>query len=60
MSREGREFGSKTGGGGVMSAAQEAIARKERLRQLALETVDLEKDPYFSKNCHGSYECKLW
>ena len=42
MSRD-RDFGSKTGGGGVMSAAQEAIARKERLRQLALETVDLEK-----------------
>jgi splicing factor 3A subunit 2 len=41
MSRD-RDFGSKTGGGGVMSAAQEAIARKERLRQLALETVDLE------------------
>lgn len=42
-----------------MSAQQEAVARKERLKQLALETVDLDKDPYFSKNCHGSYECKL-
>ena len=54
-----RDFGSKTGGGGVMSASQEALARKERLRQLALETVDLDKDPYFSKNCHGTFECKL-
>jgi splicing factor 3A subunit 2 len=26
---------------------------------MALETVDLDKDPYFSKNCHGSFECKL-
>ncbi len=49
MSRD-RDFGSKTGGGGVMSAAQEAIARKERLRQLALETVDLEKS-VTSRSC---------
>ena len=54
-----RDFGSKTGGGAPMTAQQEAAARKERLRQLALETVDLEKDPYFSKNCHGSFECRL-
>ncbi|KAI8508884.1 Splicing factor 3A subunit 2 [Branchiostoma belcheri] len=31
----------------------------ERLRQLALETIDLNKDPYFMKNHLGSYECKL-
>jgi len=33
--------------------------RRERLRQLALETIDLNKDPYFMKNHLGSYECKL-
>ena len=33
--------------------------RRERLRQLALETIDLAKDPYFMKNHLGSYECKL-
>ena len=33
--------------------------RKERLRQLALETVDLAKDPYLMRNHLGSYECKL-
>ena len=51
--------GGKTGGGGVASAQQEAIDRKERLRKLALETIDLAKDPYFMKNHLGTYECKL-
>ena len=30
-----------------------------RLRKLALETVDLAKDPYFMKNHLGTFECKL-
>jgi splicing factor 3A subunit 2 len=51
--------GSKFGGGGVMSESQAAADRKERLRKLALETVDLEKDPYFMKNHLGTFECKL-
>jgi len=38
---------------------QAAQDRKERLRKLALETVDLDKDPYFMKNHLGSFECKL-
>eukprot|EP00850_Spirogloea_muscicola_P016957 SM000141S00901 [mRNA] locus=s141:251255:253959:+ [translate_table: standard] len=54
-----RDFGSKTGGGGVASAQNEAIDRRERLRRLALETIDLAKDPYFMRNHLGSYECKL-
>lgn len=33
--------------------------RRERLRKLALETIDLEKDPYFFRNHVGSYECRL-
>ena len=33
--------------------------RRERLRKLALETVDLNKDPYFMRNHLGTYECKL-
>ena len=46
----GREFGSRTGGG--MMATQELVAanRRERLRRLALEKVDLKKDPYFMRN----------
>ena len=33
--------------------------RRERLRKLALETIDLDKDPYFFKNHVGSFECRL-
>lgn len=33
--------------------------RRERLRRLALETVDLSKDPYFMRNHLGTYECRL-
>eukprot|EP00744_Colponema_vietnamica_P002279 GILI01003606.1.p1 GENE.GILI01003606.1~~GILI01003606.1.p1 ORF type:complete len:242 (-),score=42.04 GILI01003606.1:274-999(-) len=51
--------GSKTGSGGIASDANSNAARKERLRQLALETIDLSKDPYFMRNHLGSYECRL-
>ncbi|XP_077971487.1 splicing factor 3A subunit 2-like [Styela clava] len=51
--------GGKTGGGGVASFSDANRDRRERLRQLALETIDLNKDPYFMKNHLGSYECKL-
>lgn len=52
-------FGSKPGSGGVQSSTNEYVDRRERLRQLALATIDLAKDPYFMKNHLGSYECKL-
>jgi hypothetical protein len=35
--------GSKFGGGGVARADEAAIDRRERLRKLALETIDLAK-----------------
>lgn len=54
-----REWGSKPGGGGAASSQNEAIDRRERLRRLALETIDIAKDPYFMRNHLGSYECKL-
>ncbi|XP_010413974.1 PREDICTED: splicing factor 3A subunit 2 [Camelina sativa] len=54
-----REWGSKPGSGGAASGQNEAIDRRERLRRLALETIDLAKDPYFMRNHLGSYECKL-
>lgn len=54
-----REHGSKIRSGGAASAQNEAIDRRERLRKLALETIDLSKDPYFMRNHLGSYECKL-
>ena len=58
MDRQNR-VGSKFGGGGVSSAQQSERERKERLKQLALESIDLAKDPYLVRNHLGSYECKL-
>jgi splicing factor 3A subunit 2 len=55
----GADRGAKPGMGGVMSATQANVQRRERLRALALETVDLTNDPYFMKNHLGKYECKL-
>ncbi|GAX73573.1 hypothetical protein CEUSTIGMA_g1024.t1 [Chlamydomonas eustigma] len=54
-----REHGAKPGSGGVASGQQEAIDRRERLRRLALETIDLAKDPYYMRNHLGQIECRL-
>jgi len=54
-----RDWGAKAGGGGVASGTNANVDRRERLRQLALETIDITKDPYFMRNHLGSYECKL-
>jgi splicing factor 3A subunit 2 len=43
----------------VASASEANVQRRERLRALALETVDISQDPYFMKNHLGSYECRL-
>ncbi|KAI3649030.1 hypothetical protein MP228_006884 [Amoeboaphelidium protococcarum] len=51
--------GVKFGGGGVATASDQNLSRRERQRQLALETVDLSKDPYILKNHLGTFECKL-
>ena len=51
--------GSKFGGGGVASQSATNSDRRERLRKLALETIDLDKDPYIFKNHVGSFECRL-
>ncbi|KAJ3204403.1 hypothetical protein HDU83_003827 [Entophlyctis luteolus] len=51
--------GVKFGGGGMTGGSEAAVDRRERLRKLALETIDLAKDPYFMRNHLGSYECKL-
>ena len=37
----------------------QSVDRRERLRRLALETIDLAKDPYFFRNHLGQYECRL-
>ncbi|KAJ6604466.1 hypothetical protein DFH09DRAFT_967866 [Mycena vulgaris] len=51
--------GSKFGGGGIAGASETNIDRRERLRKLALETIDLAKDPYILRNHLGSLECRL-
>ncbi|GAA5944413.1 spliceosome assembly protein PRP11 [Sporobolomyces koalae] len=51
--------GSKFGGGGVANADAQAVDRRERLRKLALETIDLAKDPYILRNHLGGLECRL-
>ncbi|KAI9216352.1 hypothetical protein BC828DRAFT_393737 [Blastocladiella britannica] len=51
--------GSKPGSGGVAGFSESNVARRERLRLLALESIDISKDPYILKNHLGSYECKL-
>jgi splicing factor 3A subunit 2 len=45
--------------GAPSSHTQANVERRERLRQLAIETADATNDPYFMKNHLGSYECKL-
>ncbi|GAA6058852.1 hypothetical protein JCM10212_002796 [Sporobolomyces blumeae] len=50
---------SKFGGGGVAGQAEQAVDRRERLRKLALETIDLAKDPYILRNHLGGLECRL-
>jgi splicing factor 3A subunit 2 len=58
MDRQNRA-GSKPGSGGVISASEANVLRRERLKQLTLEALDISKDPYLMKNHVGSYECKL-
>ena len=58
MDRQNR-VGSKFGGGGVSSSQNAERERKDRLKQLALESIDLAKDPYLIRNHLGTYECKL-
>ena len=43
LARTQNRVGSKFGGGGVARADEAAIDRRERLRKLALETIDLAK-----------------
>eukprot|EP01029_Cantina_marsupialis_P028847 TRINITY_DN778080_c0_g1_i1.p1 TRINITY_DN778080_c0_g1~~TRINITY_DN778080_c0_g1_i1.p1 ORF type:complete len:235 (-),score=75.85 TRINITY_DN778080_c0_g1_i1:122-826(-) len=51
--------GGGKAGTGFVSDAQTAMDRKERLRKLAMETIDLQKDPYFMRNHLGQFECRL-
>ena len=48
--------GGKTGVGGVASASESNRDRRERLRQLALETIDLNK---VSFSQWSRYDCTI-
>jgi splicing factor 3A subunit 2 len=58
MDRQNRP-GAKTGSGGPASYEDANMERREWQRKVAMETIDLSKDPYFLKNHLGSYECRL-
>ncbi len=55
------DFSSRAGnkGAGVAGASESNVDRRDRLRKLALETIDLAKDPYLLKNHLGGLECRL-
>lgn len=57
LDRQHRE-GSR-GIGGLASASDMNMVRKERLRKLQVETADVSNDPYIMRNHLGSYECRL-
>ncbi|WFD32216.1 CWF complex protein sap62 [Malassezia sp. CBS 17886] len=46
-------------GAGIAGASETAMDRRERLRKLALETIDISKDPYILRNHVGGIECRL-
>lgn len=58
VDRQNRD-GVRFGGGAPASDAQQARVRRERLKQLALETFDLSKDPYVELLPDGSLGCRL-
>eukprot|EP01132_Coremiostelium_polycephalum_P005230 gene5230-6511_t len=52
------DFG-KAGSGGLQSSQYDNIDKRERLKQIALESIDISKDPYIMPNHVGSFDCKL-
>ncbi|ODQ58100.1 hypothetical protein WICANDRAFT_34510 [Wickerhamomyces anomalus NRRL Y-366-8] len=51
--------GSKKGGGGVASASEANAYRRERIKKLVSNTIDIDNDPYVFKNHVGLLECRL-
>ncbi len=51
--------GGKTGSGPMPDSQEANLERRERLKKLALETIDITKDPYFMRNHLGTFECRL-
>ena len=56
----GAPRGNARAGQAPISSYEDAnMERREWQRKVAMETIDLSKDPYFLKNHLGSYECRL-
>ncbi|PWN34980.1 uncharacterized protein FA14DRAFT_144561 [Meira miltonrushii] len=55
------DFQNRAGnkGAGVAGSSEANVDRRERLRKLALETIDVNKDPYILRNHLGGLECRL-
>ena len=51
--------GSRPGAGPLLSREDSNLERRERMRRLAMDTIDISKDPYIIKNHLGTYECRL-
>lgn len=52
-------IGNTVGTAGILSKSLRNVDRRNRLRKIAEQTIDLKKDPYFYRNHIGVYECKL-
>lgn len=46
-------------GTGFTTQSDQQMDRRERLRRIAMETIDLTKDPYYFVNHVGTIECRL-
>ena len=51
--------GSKTGGGGVAGWSETSRDRKERLKKLAMETIDITKVSLCTYSRHFTFNCNL-
>eukprot|EP00826_Nyctotherus_ovalis_P054911 TRINITY_DN7244_c0_g2_i1.p2 TRINITY_DN7244_c0_g2~~TRINITY_DN7244_c0_g2_i1.p2 ORF type:complete len:233 (-),score=49.36 TRINITY_DN7244_c0_g2_i1:15-713(-) len=51
--------GSRPGAGPLVSREDANMERRERMKRLAMDTIDISKDPYIIKNHLGTYECRL-
>lgn len=59
MDRQHREGGKTGSGHGLLTAADQAAHRRQRLMKLAMDTADLSGDPFVIRNHLGQWECVL-
>ncbi len=50
---------ARPGSGAPLSQSELSLIRRERLKKLALETIDVRKDPYLARTSMGTLECRL-